>query len=85
MTENRGYNGTHMLLAFLAGAAAGAAAGLLLAPKPGRETLEAVRGWTRDVASKAARAASRAAEAAKEVLSEALASDRPEAPPAAGA
>ena len=36
--SNNGYAGTTILLAFVAGAASGAIAALLLAPKSGRET-----------------------------------------------
>lgn len=38
MTDRSGYNGVDMLIAVLGGAAAGAAATLLLAPRSGRET-----------------------------------------------
>ena len=48
MRNGNGYGGAHLMLAFIAGAAAGAAAALLTAPRPGTETREAVRGWARD-------------------------------------
>jgi gas vesicle protein len=42
--------------AFLAGALAGTVAGLLLAPKPGRETREDLRGLAHDLGEKAGHA-----------------------------
>ncbi len=77
MNENRGYNGTHLVLAFLAGAATGAIVGLLAAPKPGRETLETIREWGREVGQKAGRAATRAARAARDAFGEALRAEEP--------
>jgi len=65
MSDDRGTSGTALLLAFLAGAAAGAVVALLAAPKSGREMRETIGGWARDgrardAASRAARAARRA-------------------------
>lgn len=77
MSENRGYGGTHLVLAFLAGAAAGAVLGLLAAPRPGRETLETIRGWSREMSQKATRAAARAARAARDAFGEALHAEEP--------
>lgn len=48
MHRDEGFSGSAVLLAFLAGAAAGAAVALITAPKAGRETREDVRGWARD-------------------------------------
>jgi gas vesicle protein len=48
MSDHSHYSGAHLLIAFLAGAAAGAAVALLTAPAPGREARESVRGWAKD-------------------------------------
>lgn len=77
MNDNRGYNGTHLVLAFLAGAAAGAVLGLLTAPKPGRETLETIREWGREMSQKARLATTRAARAARDAFGEALRAEEP--------
>jgi gas vesicle protein len=45
MSKQSGYNGSHVMMAFLGGAAAGAAVAYLTAPKSGRETREDVRGY----------------------------------------
>jgi gas vesicle protein len=45
---NNNYSGAHLIIAFLAGAAAGAAVALLTAPQAGSETRDTVRGWARD-------------------------------------
>lgn len=45
MRDQEGYGGAHILLAFLGGAATGAAVALLTAPKPGRETREQLGGY----------------------------------------
>lgn len=78
MSENGRYSGAHLLVAFVAGAAAGAAVALLTAPQSGRESREQVRAWTSDLGEKASRATGavqnaygRATEAAKDVLSHA--------------
>jgi len=47
MSEERGVSGGSLLLAFLAGAAAGAVVALLTSPKSGREMRESVRSWAR--------------------------------------
>ena len=47
MSEERGVPGGSLLLAFLAGAAAGAVVALLTAPKNGREMRESVASWLR--------------------------------------
>jgi gas vesicle protein len=41
-------NGATTLLAFVIGAAVGAAAGILLAPRSGRDTRRRLRGWAED-------------------------------------
>jgi gas vesicle protein len=47
MSEDRGPSGSSLLLAFLAGAAAGAVVALLTSPKSGREMRESVATWAR--------------------------------------
>ena len=47
MSEDQGPTGGTVLLAFLAGAAAGAVIALLTAPKTGREVRESVKSWAR--------------------------------------
>ncbi len=79
MSEANRYSGAHILIAFLAGAAAGAAVAYLTAPRSGRELREDLRGWAGDVREKAVRvphafraAYSKASEAAKTAFVEAL-------------
>jgi gas vesicle protein len=62
MSEERNVSAGSLMLAFLAGAAAGAVVALLTAPKSGRETRESVADWARrsgvgDALSRAAREA----------------------------
>ena len=47
MSEDRGGSGINLLLAFLAGAAAGAWVALLTTPKSRREMRESVSSWAR--------------------------------------
>ena len=78
-TEGGGFKGSHLLAAFLAGAAAGAIIAYLTAPESGRRSRERVRKATRS-AERVAREAparlrdswSRAAEAARTILEDAL-------------
>ncbi len=79
MSESNRYGGAHLLIAFLAGAAAGAVAAYLTAPRSGRELRQDLREWAGDVREKATRvphavraAYSRASEAAKTAFVEAL-------------
>lgn len=75
MTENNGYTGGQMLFAFLGGAAAGAAVGLLTAPRPGSETRQLIGGAAvsgKDAAKRIPDAARSAASAAKEAFSESM-------------
>ena len=79
MSESNRYGGAHVLLAFLAGAAAGAVVAYLTAPRSGRESRENLREWAGEVRGKAARvphavreAYSKASEAAKTAFAEAL-------------
>jgi gas vesicle protein len=78
MSENHTDPAT-VLLAFLAGAVAGAAVALLTAPQSGRETRDRLKGLAREAASGARRATprlgdayTRAARAARRAFSEAL-------------
>jgi gas vesicle protein len=80
--NDHGYRGSHILIAFLAGAAAGAAVAFLTAPQSGKETREKVRDWAQDVKEKAARvpgmvqgAYGRAADAAKRAFTEKIKED----------
>lgn len=47
------FSGSHVLVAFLAGAAAGAVVALLTAPKSGRETREDIKDFGRNFAGTA--------------------------------
>jgi len=71
MSDERGVSGGSLLLAFLAGAAAGAVVALLTAPKNGREMRESLGSWVRrsgagDAVNRALRAAREAIDGAKE-------------------
>ena len=55
MTGTRSFSGTQLLIAFVAGSAAGAAIAYLTAPRSGKETREALQAWARDVRDKAGR------------------------------
>jgi len=48
MTERPGFSGTHLLLAALGGAAAGAAVALLTTPRSGPETRARINGYVKD-------------------------------------
>jgi gas vesicle protein len=85
MSETNRYGGAHLLIAFLAGAAAGAAAAYLTTPRSGRESREQLKGWAGDVREKTARvphavreAYARASEAAKQAFAEALKATPPD-------
>ena len=52
MSESKTYCGKHMFMAFLGGAAAGAAVAYLTAPKSGRETREQIGGYIKAGADK---------------------------------
>ncbi len=47
MSDDRGNSGGNLLLAFLVGAAAGAAVALLASPKNGREMRNSLASWLR--------------------------------------
>ena len=47
MSDDRGSSGGNLLLAFLAGAAAGAVVALLTSPKSGKEVRESLASWLR--------------------------------------
>ena len=71
MSERRSVSGGYVALAFLAGAAAGAAVALLTSPKNGREMRASVANWARrnsigDALAKATRAAQESFEGARE-------------------
>jgi gas vesicle protein len=79
MSDTNRYGGAHLLVAFLVGAAAGAAVAYLTAPHSGRETRENLKGWAGDVRGKAVRvphavreAYTKASEAAKTAFVEAF-------------
>ena len=62
MSDGRNVSGTGLVLAFLAGAAAGAVVALLTAPKSGRQSREDLADWARrsgvgDALTRAAREA----------------------------
>jgi gas vesicle protein len=78
VNDNGRYGGAHLLVAFVAGAAAGAAVALLTTPKTGRESREQMRAWAADLGDKASRAAGavqtaygRAVEAGKDAFAQA--------------
>ena len=71
MSDDRGSSGGNLLLAFLAGAAAGAVVALLTSPKNGEEMRESLATWMRqsgasDAMNRAVRAAREAIDGAKE-------------------
>ena len=79
MKDDNAYTGAHLLIAFLAGAAAGAAVAMLTAPQSGTDTRDTIRGWARDAQGKATRvpgalkeAYAHAAQAAREAFTKAL-------------
>jgi gas vesicle protein len=71
MSEGRNVSAGSILLAFLAGAAAGAVVALLTAPKSGKETRSDVADWARrsgvgDALTRATRAARQAFDGSRE-------------------
>ncbi|ANM31846.1 hypothetical protein ABI59_23245 [Acidobacteria bacterium Mor1] len=81
------YSGAHLLIAFLAGAAAGAAVALLSSPKTGSENRDSIAGWAKGAQGKAGkvpgaiRNASRdAAKAATEAFTKTLKDETAQAP-----
>lgn len=85
MSDQNCYGGAHLMLAFLAGAAAGAAVALMTAPKPGKETRDTLKGWAKDAQNKVERvpialkeAYEKASVAAKEAFTESLERSRAE-------
>jgi gas vesicle protein len=71
MTEKNGFTGGQMLLAFLGGAAAGAAVALLTAPRSGAETRQLIGSTAtsgKEAAKRIPEASHSAAEAAKEAF-----------------
>lgn len=85
MSEENGYSGVQVLLAFLAGAVTGACVALLAAPQSGTETRGAIRGWARDAGGKATRlpealrrAYREATHAARQAFNQALAEHHPD-------
>ena len=81
--EMRGSGGNghsaNLMFAFLTGASIGAAAGLLLAPRTGRESREQLRGYLKKTQEKLQSAAQKSAGIAREAVShlrEEVSSDR---------
>jgi len=84
MTDTRGFSGSHLLIAFATGAAAGAVVALVTAPRTGKETREALQGWADDVRGKAERlpramgaAVERGTKAGKEAFAESYRGNSP--------
>ena len=71
MSDSGRYGAAHLLIAFLAGAAAGAAVALLTAPQSGERTRERVQAWAADLRG-TREALGRAARAARDAFAEAL-------------
>ncbi len=89
MSQDRGYSGAHLMLAFLAGAVGGACVALLSSPRSGQQIRQSLRGWAHETQGKAVRvpealrsAYGRASVAARDAFSEALRDEesRPETP-----
>jgi gas vesicle protein len=79
MRDHNCYGGAHLLIAFLAGAAAGAAVALMTAPKAGSETRDTLKHWAKDAQSTMERvptalkdAYDKATVAAKEAFTESI-------------
>jgi gas vesicle protein len=75
MNERQGYGAASLFLAFLGGAAAGAAVALLMAPKAGRETRERLGDYVRTGKEKTVQlpeAVKAASIAAREAFSETM-------------
>ena len=84
MTDTRGFSGSHLLIAFATGAAAGAVVALVTAPRSGKETREALQSWADDVRGKAGRlpsamgaAVERATKAGKDAFAESYRGNSP--------
>jgi gas vesicle protein len=73
MDDGKRINGTHLLLAFIAGAAAGAAIALLTAPRSGAAT----RQWLRDLGVGAGHDAQARYGRARDAVSRAFHRERP--------
>jgi gas vesicle protein len=78
MSDHSGFSGMGVILAFVGGAAAGAVAAMLLAPKSGVETRKDIKHFASEGAERAARipgaireAYNRGSELAKDTFSEA--------------
>ena len=77
MSDNN-FNTAHLMLAFLGGAAAGAVAGILLAPKSGKETREMLAGYVKEGRERLAHmpaALKEASSAAKHKFNQTMAED----------
>jgi gas vesicle protein len=75
MGDDRGLSSASVLLGFLSGAALGAMAALLLAPRPGRESRDMLRGYAkraeetlRDLAGEAGHTLEQAVEQGREFI-----------------
>jgi len=83
MNDDTKITGTHVLLAFFAGAAVGAVVAALTAPESGPETRERLRGWASDaqdhVPVTLRGAYSRASSAARQAFADTLHRESPRA------
>ena len=84
MTDTRGFGGSHLLIAFVTGAAAGAVMAYLTAPRSGKETREALQSWAQEARNKAGRlphamgqAVERATNAGKDAFAESYRGNSP--------
>ncbi len=68
MSEDRGYSGAAVALSFILGGTLGALAALLLAPEPGEQTREKIRGLASNVRDRTSDLAEDLREKVEEVL-----------------
>jgi gas vesicle protein len=81
MYDDDRINGTHVLLAFLAGAVVGAVVAALSAPESGPETRHRIKSWASDAQERVPRAVrgayTRAASAARKAFADSLERETP--------